>query len=89
MPAYVLRDVSETLRKLRAMSMSLDDQIDLLRERANETGGTIKLPQPGNTWDDQQLVVDLHGVTATGNDWAEVIRNWTRAASTQSEEARA
>lgn len=83
MTAHILRDLAETLRKLAAMSMSLDDQIDLLRDRANETGGTIKLPQRGNTWDDQQLVIDLHGVSASGADWPEAIRNWKRAASAQ------
>lgn len=88
MTAHILRDLSETLRKLRAMSMSLDDQIDVLHTRATETGGTIKLPQRGNTWDNQQYEIDLHGVSATGGDWPEVIRNWTRAASTQSEGAR-
>ena len=75
--------LTATLRDLTALAMSLDDQIDLIRTRTDQTGGMVKLPQRGNTWDTQRLEISLHGVFAEGADWPETIRNWQRAARTQ------
>lgn len=76
-------ELSQTLRDLTAMSMSLDHQVAMILERTAETGGMVKLPQPGNSWDNQALEISLHGVFAVGSDWPEAIRNWQRAARTQ------
>jgi hypothetical protein len=73
-------EISATLRALTALAMSLDDQIHHIEIRARETGGAIKLPQRGNTWDNQRHEITLHGIFADGEGWSEVIRNWQRAA---------
>lgn len=83
MTAALFDPVARTLSDLGAMSMSLDDQIHHVMTRACETGGMVKLPQPGNSWDSQRLEISLHNVWADGASWAEAIRNWQRAARVQ------
>jgi hypothetical protein len=72
--------IADTLRTLNAMAISLDDQIAHLRDLSHWGHGTIKLPQPGNSWDSQRLEITLHGIAADGASWPEAIRNWTTAA---------
>ncbi len=56
------------------------EQIDLLTLVAGETGGHVKLPKPGDTWDSQRIEITAHGIFADGGSLSEALRNWTAAA---------
>ncbi len=55
-------------------------QADLLYLQVATHGGHWKAPQGKDPWDDQLFDIKVHGVSATGSDMDEVIRNWTRMA---------
>jgi len=78
----VLERITATLVELETLDAA--GRADLIRITATATGGTVKDAKPGDAWDSQRVEIYLHGIIGEGADWAEAIRNWTRAATNAS-----
>ncbi|MFQ6550479.1 hypothetical protein AADZ90_021255 [Aestuariibius sp. 2305UL40-4] len=78
MPCERLQEVLEGLEEAEAEGRNA--YLLYVRNVMIETGGNIILPDDKTGWGPQEASIDLIGVFATGTDFDEAMRNWTRIA---------
>ena len=76
-------DIARTLGMLEIVQPH--ERLDQLIQAALETAGEFHLPQPENSWDDQEIWLRAHGIYASGRGPADVVRNWIQVARRQVE----